>query len=146
MKTVIVDASVCVKWFVPETHWQPASSLLHEDYDLHAPDLVFAEVGNVVWKKTLREEITAIEAQDIVAGLRRVPLVVHTTESLLDHAIAIALHARRSVYDCVYVALACRLEARMATCDQRLLNALQGTAYAPHVAWIGDPREFPTSA
>ncbi|MFH1463662.1 MAG: type II toxin-antitoxin system VapC family toxin [Pseudomonadota bacterium] len=143
MTSLVVDASVCVKWFIPETLWQPASTLLDERYDLHAPDLLFPEVGNVLWKKTLRGEITSPVAMDILGTLKRVPLTIHATDAVVEHAFSIALQHGRSVYDSLYLALACQLDARMVTADQRLVNALQSTALEQRVMWIGDATEFP---
>ena len=45
----VVDASVAAKWLVPEADSPLAEALL--DDDLLAPDLLFAEVGNILWNK-----------------------------------------------------------------------------------------------
>ena len=143
MTSLVVDASVCVKWFIPEHLWQPASSLLDERYDLHAPDLLFPEVGNVLWKKCLRKELTPTEVLEIVGALKRVPFLTHTADPLIEAAVAIALKHNRSVYDSLYLALAFQLDARMVTADLRLVNSLRTTELERHVVWIGDPEEFP---
>lgn len=59
MRKTVVDAGVAVKWFIPEIHAQSALNLLVADVVLMAPDLICAEVGNVFWKKHLRDEIAA---------------------------------------------------------------------------------------
>jgi predicted nucleic acid-binding protein len=145
MITLVVDASVAVKWFIPENLWQPAASLLDERFDLHAPDLLFPEVGNVLWKKTLRGEITSAEALDIVGALKRVPMTIHTSDAVIEQAISIAVEHGRSVYDSLYLAFACRIDARLVTADQRLVSALQATALRARVTWLGDAQEFPGS-
>ena len=40
MKTVVVDSSVALKWFVPELHSDRAASLLETSIQLAAPDLL----------------------------------------------------------------------------------------------------------
>ena len=55
MDTVVVDSSVVIKWFVVEPYSVEAHYML-EEYQagprtLLAPDLLYAEVGNLVWKK-----------------------------------------------------------------------------------------------
>lgn len=137
MTTVVVDASVVVKWYVPEALWQSAVLLMDEEHDLHVPDLLFSEVGNVLWKKALRGEISPTEAPDILSQLRLVPLTIHPGDDLVEQAFPIALSTRRSVYDCMYVALACRLDAVVATADRRLVEALSCTGWASRVGWIG---------
>jgi Hydantoinase B/oxoprolinase len=60
----VSDASIAVKWVVPE-HSSERAPLLH-DYGLVAPDLLFAECANILWKKVRRGELTKEEA-DIAA-------------------------------------------------------------------------------
>jgi len=51
VKTLIVDANVAIKWFLPEIHKNEALRLLNPRYSLHVPNLFLLEFGNVVCKK-----------------------------------------------------------------------------------------------
>jgi predicted nucleic acid-binding protein len=51
MSLYIVDASVAVKWFLPEPYTDAASRLCHPDYQLHVPALFDLEFSNIVCKK-----------------------------------------------------------------------------------------------
>ena len=53
----VVDASAAAKWLAPEPESAQADTLL--EHDLVVPDLVFAEVANILWKKQLRREMTS---------------------------------------------------------------------------------------
>ncbi len=128
--TVVVDTSVAVKWFIKENDRGRALRLLGAT-DRHAPDLIVAEVGNVAWKKTIVGEITAAQARFICTSLRGYFAVLHRSEALVDRAIAIALHLRHPIYDCLYLACAERARTRLVTADRRLLAALAGTTLAP---------------
>ena len=56
---LVVDASVVIKWHVAEVHSDAALRLLGDDVPaLHVPDLVFPEVGNILWKKVRRGDLT----------------------------------------------------------------------------------------
>jgi predicted nucleic acid-binding protein len=57
---VVIDASVAVKWVVPEPGSERAELLL--DRGLVAPDLLFAECANILWEKVRRGELTTEEA------------------------------------------------------------------------------------
>lgn len=46
-----VDASVAVKWLVPEDAHKEARLLLGRGIERHAPGLLPAEVANAIWKK-----------------------------------------------------------------------------------------------
>ena len=51
----VIDASVAAKWLAPEPDTPLAEALLADD--LIAPDLLYAEVANILWKKQLRGEM-----------------------------------------------------------------------------------------
>jgi predicted nucleic acid-binding protein len=128
--TVVVDTSVAVKWFINESGREQALRVLDAP-ERHAPDLIGAEAGNVVWKKATLGEVTAEQARFICASLRRYFAVLHRSEILIDRAIDIALQLRHPIYDCLYLACAERASARLVTADEKLLAALAGTALAP---------------
>jgi predicted nucleic acid-binding protein len=56
---------------------------------------------------------------------------------LAPEALDLAIRFDRSVYDCLYLALAVRTKSVMVTADHRLANALAGGPLGKHVAWIG---------
>ena len=60
---IVVDASVIVKWFVPEVHSAAARKWLDASHDYIAPDLMFPEVGNTLWKKVREGELAPEDAQ-----------------------------------------------------------------------------------
>jgi predicted nucleic acid-binding protein len=63
MRVFVVDASVVLKWFIPEMHSDAARRLLLATHQYFSPDLLFPEVGNAIWKKVRRGELTAEEGQ-----------------------------------------------------------------------------------
>jgi len=134
---LIVDASVAIKWVVPEEHSTAAQSLLREGSDLRSPDLLWAEAGNILWKKWRRKELTSQEAGEILTDLRQFPLHILPTEPLCDLAWSIAQRFDRSFYDSLYLALAVSDSCPLVTADRRLYNALSATPDFDLV-WIGD--------
>ncbi len=114
----VVDASVVAKWIAPETDSSLAEALL--DDELIVPDLLFAEVGNILWKKQLRGEMDATAAQVGARWLLQVPMQVHDSASLLIDALGLAVQLQHPAYDCFYLALAQRIDVPLITADQRL--------------------------
>lgn len=137
MSLYVVDANVAAKWFVPERLSEEAVRLLADDHELATPDLLWPEIGSILWKKARAGEITPPEASRIVRALDRCPLVVFPSRLVLEAAFEIALRTGRSVYDSVYLALAVALDCRLATADERLVHGLDDVPLARHIVWIG---------
>ncbi len=137
MSVFVVDASVVVKWFVPEIHSDAARRLLVLPHEYVAPDLLFAEAANTIWKKIRREELTLEEGQRLVADIGQIAVETVSCRALADDAHALANATGRTVYDAMYVALAVRFDTRLLTADQRLEAALRTVpAVADHIQLV----------
>jgi predicted nucleic acid-binding protein len=135
----VVDASIGVKWFVPEVHAAEARLWRKGPDELHVPAVFFdLEIANIHWKKVRRAEISRADADLILGQIPALPLSRHPDSPLLTAAFDLADRTQRTVYDCVYLALAVQLGGRMLTADQRLFNSLAGTPWAAYICWVGD--------
>jgi predicted nucleic acid-binding protein len=125
---LVVDASVAIKWYVPEQASIVAVEVLTSGDELLAPDLLVAELGNILWKKVRRGELTARDADQIAdAFLSTRPIRIRDSAVLLRGALDIATAFDRTVYDALYLALAVAEGCQMVTADGRLVHALQGS-------------------
>ena len=120
MSVFVVDASVVIKWFVPEIHSDAASRLLAAKHQYLSPDLLFPEVGNAIWKKVRRGELTAEEGQQLAIDLASIAVETVSTRGLMIDAHAVAITTGLTVYDAMYLALAVRLKTELITADDRL--------------------------
>jgi predicted nucleic acid-binding protein len=96
------------------------------------------EVANILWKKRRRGELTRAEADTILAQLPLLPLIRHAEAPLIGPAFDLAEQTQRTVYDCLYLALAIQLNGRMVTADDRLVNSLAGTPWAASIIRLQD--------
>lgn len=138
MTRFVVDASVAVKWFLAEDHTEAARRLLGGGFDLVSPDLVRAEVGNVMWKRWRRGEVSAEVANEALRDLERLPLRIETSEPLLTTAWVVSERFERSFYDGLYVALAVQTDCALVTADRKLYNALDSSDLDEHLVWVED--------
>ena len=122
--TWVVDASIVVKWVIPEALSDKADRVRDGDDDVLAPDLLLVEVANALWKKTASREISAREADDAFNLVTESGIDLRSTGSLLPRAIEVARRLDHPVYDCVYLALAEREHSAFITADHRLLRRL----------------------
>jgi predicted nucleic acid-binding protein len=138
MNKVVVDSSVAIKWLVAEPYSSIARNILN-DYQagiltLLAPDLIYAEVGNIVWKKQRFQGLAALDAQQIIDVFRSLTFATTTNETLIDDAYHLAVTYQRTVYDALYLALSLREQCQFVTADERLANALSPTF--SNVIWV----------
>jgi predicted nucleic acid-binding protein len=101
---MVVDASVAVKWVLPEPDSGPAVALRETDA-LIAPSLVIAEIGNALWKCVLRGDVDKLDASAAlriaVAHFERIVSIDQLAARALE--LSVDLHP---IYDCLYLALA----------------------------------------
>jgi predicted nucleic acid-binding protein len=120
----VVDASIAVKWVVPEVLSDKADRVRDHEGDVLAPDLLLVEVANALWRKTAAGEISAREADAALDLVRRSGIDLRPTGALVPRAMEVARRLGHPVYDCVYLALAEREQAAFVTADHRLLRRL----------------------
>ena len=136
MTRIVVDASIAVKWFIPEVHSEAAKRVLEADHELIAPELILAEVASALWKKRRRGELPADAARDMVADFRRYPIRMATLTSLSTAAFDIAERLERSIYDCFYLALAEHADGALLTADRRFYDVASADSATPSLLWI----------
>lgn len=121
--SLIVDASVAVKWVAEEPGSASARDLAESGSPLIAPDLVLLEVGSALRKKLARGIIAPTQASGGVGAVERAFAELASTRLLSAPAIKLALELNHPVYDCVYLALASREAIPFVTADERLFEA-----------------------
>lgn len=137
---LVVDASVVVKWYIPERD-HAAALTLRDDYldgevDLSAPSLLPFEVINGLRYSG--------DYEGDALGAAAVSLVDYGIDlrSFADSG-AVAATANEldiSVYDASYLGLAAAIDGRAYTADETLLAAASDTEFAGRVAHIADYR------
>lgn len=120
---MIVDASVAAKWVLPEPNSDRADLLRQQANELVAPTLVVAEIANAIWKRAMRNEISAEDgAAALRAAVNLFSAIVNMAE-LADEAFKLSASLRHPIYDCFYIALAQRERAELVTADERMATA-----------------------
>jgi len=123
VSTLVIDASIAVKWVVEEDGTAEAL-VLRRHAKLIAPDLLVAECANILWKKVQRAELTGDEAGLAARLLQAADIELRSARSLLEAATRTAVELDHPAYDCLYLALATENDCRFVTADDRLLRKL----------------------
>lgn len=119
-ETLVIDASVAVKWVISEDGGDDAVRL-RSAFTFVAPELLLPECANILWKKVQRKELEPNEAALAIALIERSGISFLTTQGLGETATRLAIELGHPAYDCVYLALALRQKLRFVTADKRLL-------------------------
>jgi len=120
--SVVIDASVALKWVLDEPGTEAADALLDEE--LIAPSLWLLEAANALWRRTQRGEINNEEAKERLAELCNAPVMTTRIEDDLLAAADLATMLDHPVYDCLYLALAIRENTYVVTADSRFHAAV----------------------
>ncbi len=123
MNTLVIDASIAVKWVVEEDGTTDALAL-RQKAKLIAPELLVAECANILWKKVQRNELMHDEALLAARLLQGAEIELLPMRSLLESATQISIEIDHPAYDCLYLALAVEKKRKFVTADKRFLQKL----------------------
>jgi predicted nucleic acid-binding protein len=111
--SLVVDASVALKWVLQEPDSHVAEALVRIEPELLIPDFWLGEATNVLWVQVRRKLLTPDEAREGLALLRA--LIQPTPTAGMDlHEVAldIGIAVNHSTYDTLYLAFAIAMGAR----------------------------------
>jgi predicted nucleic acid-binding protein len=128
--TIVVDASVAMRWSATLARSNRAEALLESDEPIIAPDLVLAEITNAAWKAAVfggasSEAVSLLVQESADYFDELVPVA-----DLKDRALEIALTLKHPAYDCFYLALAEQRGCKLVTADERLQRRCARTPFA----------------
>lgn len=138
MTTLVIDASVAVKWVVPEEWSDVARELSGLTDRLIAPRLIMTEVANALARKTMHGLLDREEAAFHYRTLTIMLPDLITIDDMIEPAFQKACALRHPIYDLIYLETAQRFDAQVVTADRRFAAKLAGTEYAGYVTLLSD--------
>jgi predicted nucleic acid-binding protein len=124
VNTLVIDASIAVKWVVEEDGTPEALALRQKKGKLIAPELLVAECANILWKKFQRGELLKAEALLAARLLQGAEIELLPTRSLFEAATRMSIEINHPAYDCLHLALAVEKECQLVSADERFLRKL----------------------
>jgi len=130
VKTVVVDASVALRWFLPdEEHGDKALALLESyvrgEIRMVVPSLLGFEVLNGLLIASRRGRLEIATALRAYRGFQALGLEVADMGADGPEILRIAAQTGLTAYDAAYIALARREKADLLTNDARLSQAAE---------------------
>lgn len=138
---VCVDASLAVRWIIPEDYSEQALDLLafwgQTQTELFAPTHLLYEVNStlrfLVSQKVISDEI----GDGAFSRLRKLRIRLTSRSAIFPLAWKLARELNQpTTYDTVYLALAQMLDCELWTADRKFYHAVR--TQAREVKWIGD--------
>lgn len=138
--SVVVDASLAVKWLVNEVHTERAFALARSWARSRtqpvAPYLMPVEVSNALHKRVVRGELSLQAATHLLDGLLSAGIELREPAGLHRQALELAARLQLdAVYDAHCLALAESTGCELWTADQRFYEAAKSSF--PWVRWLG---------
>ncbi|MFO0951209.1 MAG: type II toxin-antitoxin system VapC family toxin [Isosphaeraceae bacterium] len=139
----VIDTSVALSWYIPQSHPTEALRYLDDDVERHAPDLLALEASHALLKRVRSvsdplRHLPRSEADAVRALVEAAPIVLHPSLALNALAFALAVEIGASHYDGLFLALAIRLGGQVVTADRKFLDKIRASAYASHARWVAE--------
>lgn len=145
MSKLVIDASVCVKWFLMDEYYVKEAVALKDAFvegrvELLAPYILPIEWANAINVAILKNRLSEGEWPNFLKDFEDLEITLINPPGLLYTAWDFARRYNRSLYDSVYLALADKEECDMVTGDARLANSLRNHFH--RVKWVGDVKIY----
>jgi predicted nucleic acid-binding protein len=120
--TVVIDASVAIKWVIDEEGSDAARRLAAEEV-MAAPELLLVECANVLRTYARYGRLDSAHARAALSAIEAMPVRLASIRSHVAAAHSIATELNRSAYDALYMAVAVHERATLVTADRRFASA-----------------------
>jgi predicted nucleic acid-binding protein len=119
---ILVDASVAAKWLLPENGSEAALALVAGPDLLFAPSVIRLEVLGAITRRARKGQATKSESLDRCSkwlGYLDAGTISLVPEgAILNEAVELALGIKHPLHDCLYLAAARQLGAKLVTADR----------------------------
>jgi predicted nucleic acid-binding protein len=120
----VLDASIAIRWLVEEKGSDQARAILEAPTNWIAPRLLLTEAAAALRRKVVDGELSTGQATrvlgSILTSVDASEIRLHREETFAVEALELALFLRHKLPDCIYLTLAEREGAALATADRKL--------------------------
>ncbi len=123
---IVVDASIAVKWFVPEKNSEKAEELLFSGKKLVAPEIIRTEVAAALTRLYRMNDLSRLATENLLKdwcqSLSDETVTLEPVACDFSVATKLSMDIRHSLQDCLYLAVAKRLNVPLITADEKFLK------------------------
>lgn len=135
--TIVVDATVMIKWYLPELYTDESLRLL-DTFNICTVDIAMSQVGNALWKRIRTGEVKPHEGKRIISSLERMPIRFVPMSVLAVAAMELAAISTRTFNESLYFVLALREHTKVVTADFRWYGMLSTGKLKSYVGFVNE--------
>lgn len=139
--SIVVDASVAVKWYIKDESESDRAIDILLDYkegkvSFVEPLLLYYEIANAVHIAVQRKRVTEDDGKDIIRDMLDLEMTFVDSVEMIRNAYGIARKYNISVYDAFYIEVAKDNGIMLYTGDKKFYNAVKDKK--KFIKWIGE--------
>jgi predicted nucleic acid-binding protein len=127
-----LDASVVVPLVLDEGETREIRGLYRDlirgESELFAPELLFAECANVLWKYVRWRGLSPIVARRLMDEIREFAIQLSDLRTVCAAALHLGCETNMTPYDACYAVVAMQNEASLITADKRFATQLKASS------------------
>ena len=129
MKRFVLDASVVVKWFLPEIHQVESFDLLKSNPVLIAPEFLKVEFDSILSKWCRSGRLNYERAEEVRSVFNKIKIYFIGLDDIADISFEVSAKLPVTYYDALYLCTAKLYECKMVTFDRKLLKSVEGSEF-----------------
>lgn len=128
----VLDASAVIPLVLDEGETREIRGLyrelLHGESQLFAPELLYAECANVLWKYVRWRGLSPIRSQRLLDEIREFVVQLSDLRTVSAAALHFGCETNMTPYDACYAVVAMQNKASLITADERFASQLKGSS------------------
>jgi len=134
---MIIDSNIVIHAITPGDFTTKAREILSQG-SLHAPEILIAEVANVLGRMVRTRTIEISQAAELYNYAKKLPLRLSASRELIDRAFELSLDLVHPIFDCYYLELALREKLPFVTTDNHFIQKVRARAYDANIIHLTD--------
>lgn len=133
MKRFVLDASVAVKWFLPEIHQAESFNLLKSNPVLIAPEFLKVEFDSILSKWCRSGRVNYERAEEVRSVFNKIKIYFVDLDDIADISFEISAKMPVTYYDALYLCTAKLYECKMVTFDRKLYKSVKDSEFETYL-------------
>lgn len=133
MKRFVLDASVAVKWFLPEIHQAESFNLLKSNPVLIAPEFLKVEFDSILSKWCRSGRFNYERAEEVRSVFNKIKIYFVDLDDIADISFEISAKMPVTYYDALYLCTAKLYECKMVTFDRKLYKSVKDSEFETYL-------------